>query len=251
MRIGGKERTAFLLFPKTCLWNKTVLLHLQSRFKGKSGGWGPFQFSSYCPPAAEKVAPATAGSKTCGPCSKVGSRMPSFSAGEGRSAVPSPAHSAVGNAAWDFQQVTEVKTIPWRCPSHATEGRATISGHRCPVWMRNLGFDPEQTSLLPSQSMEHRNSPYCNHSKVVQWWKWAWKMWNEKGKGKDERRTVPFTLVGFYQRRCSWQSHSQWWPRQKAELSQPALLTLILNKQARLVPQPLSYQAVHFSLLHI
>lgn len=52
MRSGGRKRTAFLPFPKTCLWNKSVLLLFGSGSKSKSRG-GPFLFSSFCPAAAE------------------------------------------------------------------------------------------------------------------------------------------------------------------------------------------------------
>lgn len=145
---------------------------------------------------------------------------------------------------WEMQHMTsrqagEVKTIPWRCLSHARRAghpfQVTVVLSEWRIW----NLTQSRWAWRQASPRNTKTVLYRNHSKVVCQWKQAWKMWNRRGKGKDEGRTVPSALVGFDQSRCSWQSRSEWsLRRQKAERSKPSSLTLIWNKQGRLLTQP-------------
>lgn len=129
---------------------------------------------------------------------------------------------------WEMKQITsrpagEVNTIPWTCPSRAAEGKAPIAGHDCPVWIRDVEFDPEQTSLTLGKTMEHCKDLYQNQSKAVWWWKPAGKIETGGEKGKTRRGLCPLYLLGLIGSRCSWKSRNKWsLRRQKAEHSKPS-----------------------------
>lgn len=112
-----------------------------------------------------------------------------------------------------------------------------------------FGIWPRADEPDAEPAMEHRNSPYCNHSKAVQWWKWAGKCEVRRERGKMRAGLCLLHLLGFIRGAAAGRAKAS--GRQGRKQNKPAPLTLILNKQARLVPQPLSYQAVNFSLLHI
>ena len=131
----------------------------------------------------------------------------------------------------------EVKTVPWRpIPCHGGQGNH---------FRLQVSCLKEEFGVWPRED-EPDAEPVYGTSKQFLLQKW-FNGENELGKcemgrkRKDEGRIVPSALAGFDQRRCSWWTHSKWsLRRQKAALSKPSPLTPALNKQTRLVTQPLS-----------
>lgn len=153
MRSGGRERTAFLPFPKTCLWNKSVPSPFAKGSKTMSRQ-GVCSSSPVSAPLQQK------GSKTCGPCGKVGSGMPSAPAGEGGRVVPRQAHGAMGNAAHDFQGrrrgQDNPSEVPVPCPGgqgNCFRSQVSCLNEEFGIWPRADEPDAEPVCRTPKQSL--------------------------------------------------------------------------------------------------
>lgn len=219
MRSGGRERTAFLPFPKTCC---------ETNLCPRSSGDG----LRPCPDRGS--VPVL---QFLPPCSRRGAKPVALRQSRERDALGSrQAHGAMGNTAHDFQGrrrgQDNASEVPVPCrggQGNCFRSQASCLNEEFGIWPRADEPDTEPVCGTPKQpllqSLQSGLTAKVSLEKVKQ-----------EGKGKRWGEGCAFCNFGFDQRSCSECSPR----RQKAGCSKPSPLTLKLNKQARRVTQPLS-----------
>lgn len=153
MRSGGRERTAFLPFPKTCLWNKSVPSPFAKGSKTMSR-------RGVCSSSPVSAPPAAEGEQNLWPLRQSRERDALGSCRGRRKSSTQAVGNAMGNAAHDFQGrrrgQDNPSEVPVPCPGgqgNCFRSQVSCLNEEFGIWPRADEPDAEPVCRTPKQSL--------------------------------------------------------------------------------------------------